>query len=263
MTNNNNDNNSDNSNNSNSNNSNNNDGISNDINKQKKVNEFINGDDICISCTGISYISEEMRLNGQRPICFGKKTIMSKKISPQHYERLKSAEKKLEKPHVQICIGYLQTYGRRDRLGLPPIFINGIEYNYQKNTKMIKNKSNNNNNNSNDINISDKDTNSIVEIASKNDKRPDLPYQAALPLLFNTLKPTEEKFNIVKENSKWTYDTIKKGATSQYKFLQKFYEKNTVNLSSRMYKSAVEIFNNSGKTVERLEKAVNRMWPWK
>jgi len=242
-------------------------------NKQKKDGEFINGDDICISCTGISYISEEMRLNGQRPMCIGKKTIMSKKISPQHYEKLKIAEKKLEKPQIQICIGYLQTYGRRDRLGLPPIFINGIEYNYQKDLNKIKNNNksnnnkssnNNNNNNNSDINTNDKDTNNlIINNENKNDKKPEIPYQAALPLLFSMLTPTKEKCNTVLENSKWTYDKIKKGAIIQYTFLNKFYKKNTVNLSNRMHKSAIDILDNSNKTFERLEKAVNRMWPWK
>ena len=225
---------------------NNNNDNDNDKKKKNGDNEFINGDDICISCTGISYISQEMRSQGKRPICIGKKTIMSKKVNPQHYEKLKKSEKSLEKPHVQICIGYLQTYGRRDRLGLPPLFINGIEYNVQKD-------------NSNKIN-KDKPTN-IVD--NQSNKKEEIPYQAALPLIFSMLTPTKEKYNTAVETTKWTYQMIEKGAAKQYKFITRFYKKNSVNLPSRMYKSAIDIFDNSSKTIERMEKAISRMWPWK
>jgi len=248
--------------NNNSNNNNNNNNSKNNsnnsiINNNSNIDEFINGDDICISCTGISYISQEMRSKGQRPICIGKKTIMSKKINPQHYEKLKNTEKKLDKPYIQICIGYLQTYGRRDRLGLPPIFINGIEYNIQKdNKKLIKNDEKLSNN----ITTKTPATTTTTTTTTTTKKDDDIPYQAALPMIFNFLTPTKEKcYNII-NNAKWTYNMIEKGASLQYKFLNNFYKKNSVNLSDRMYKSSLNIIDNGNKTIERLEKAVARMW---
>ena len=231
------------SNNSNSSSNSNSSNNSNSNNNNNSNDEFINGDDICISCTGISYISQEMRSKGQRPICIGKKTIMTKKINPQHYEKLKNTEKKLDKPYIQICIGYLQTYGRRDRLGLPPIFINGIEYNIQKDNKKI-------------INNDEK----LVSNNLITTKKDDIPYQAALPMIFNLLTPTKEKFYTIIDNAKWTVGMIEKGASSQYKFLNQFYKKNSVNLSDRMYKSSLNIIDNGNRTIERLEKAVSRMW---
>jgi hypothetical protein len=53
---------------------------------------------------------------------------------------------------------------------------------------------------------------------------------------------------------------IEKGASLQYKFLNKFYKNNSVNLSDRMYKSSLNIIDNGNRTIERLEKAVSRMW---
>jgi hypothetical protein len=79
-------------------------------------------------------------------------------------------------------------------------------------------------------------------------------------MIFNLLTPTKEKcYNII-NNAKWTYNMIEKGASLQYKFLNKFYKKNSVNLSNRMYKSSLNIIDNGNRTIERLEKAVSRMW---
>ena len=236
------------------NNSNNN---SSNNNSNNKIDEFMNGDDICISCTGISYISQEMRSKGQRPICIGKKTIMSKKINPQHYDKLKNTEKSLDKPFIQICIGYLQTYGRRDRLGLPPIFINGIEYNIQRDNKKLVKKGETLSNN---ITTAAATAATTTTSAASTKKDDDVPYQAALPMIFNLLTPTKEKCHNIINNAKWTYNMIEKGASLQYKFLNKFYKNNRVNLSDRMYKSSLNIIDNGNRTIERLEKAVSRMW---
>ena len=236
------------------NNSNNN---SSNNNSNNKIDEFMNGDDICISCTGISYISQEMRSKGQRPICIGKKTIMSKKINPQHYDKLKNTEKSLDKPFIQICIGYLQTYGRRDRLGLPPIFINGIEYNIQRDNKKLVKKGETLSNN---ITTAAATAATTTTSAASTKKDDDVPYQAALPMIFNLLTPTKEKCHNIINNAKWTYNMIEKGASLQYKFLNKFYKNNSVNLSDRMYKSSLNIIDNGNRTIERLEKAVSRMW---
>jgi hypothetical protein len=77
------------------------------------------------------------------------------------------------------------------------------------------------------------------------------------------LTPTKEKYNTAVETTKWTYEMIEKGASKQYKFITQFYKKNSVNLPSRMYKSAINIIDSSSRTVERMEKAISRMWPWK
>jgi hypothetical protein len=71
---------------------------------QSKPKDFVPGDDVCKSCTGIIYFTKAMRENGETPLCIGKKTTLSRKIP---LEKLEELDKKTAKPDLAtyICVG--------------------------------------------------------------------------------------------------------------------------------------------------------------
>lgn len=67
------------------------------------VDDFVPGDDVCRTCTGITYISQAMKENRKVPWCIGIRKTLTTKLPQQRLEQLeKEAEKDFE---WQISIG--------------------------------------------------------------------------------------------------------------------------------------------------------------
>lgn len=71
--------------------------------KEDPKDDFLPGDDVCRTCTGITYMSQLMREERKIPWCIGMRKTLTAKIPQQ---RLEQFEKEAEKDFVwQISIG--------------------------------------------------------------------------------------------------------------------------------------------------------------
>jgi hypothetical protein len=93
------------------------------------------GDDDCISCYGVLYLSSERKKRGERPICFGCSTLNNgEKISPERMKLLDLDPSLEPGPEFQYIykVGHSQGSGKMYRTGKVPLQIWGFEVQYGK-----------------------------------------------------------------------------------------------------------------------------------
>lgn len=221
--------------------------------KDNKPKDFIPGDDVCKSCTGIVYFTKSMRAKGDVPVCIGKKTTLTKKIPVDKLEELdkKTNKKDLE---VYICLGYSQTSGRMERTGKVPICISGVQFHFvasdmsKSNGKDAKSVSGNPAADSNG-NIASNNllTGSALTISKSNIDYPNK------ETVSDSLSTTKLML------SSWA-KLIEKGMKKQVNSMIKFYNQTADKFPEKCMKSVGSLTTSAGKTFERLERGVLKLW---
>jgi hypothetical protein len=126
------------------------------VKKTEPKDVFLPGDDVCRTCTGITYMSQQMRESRKTPWCIGMRKTLTAKIPQQRLEQFeKEAERDIEwqvsigknrpifsrnfyvalfssfvhiNPFYCSHLGYTLTTRRMDRTGYAPIGLVAVTY---------------------------------------------------------------------------------------------------------------------------------------
>lgn len=221
--------------------------------------DFVPGDDVCKSCTGIVYYTQAMRKNGEIPVCFGKKSTLTKRIPLDKIEEL---DKKTSKTDLKtyICIGYSQTSGRMERTGKLPVCINGVQFHFLSSTTEGNSPRNGTKNNNNDRGLgvgNAQDLQSPTVSGSNGEKLDDGEKSSTSPR--SITQPGSEEVMLALTGFK---ALMQKGVTKQYNGMVQFYTKTADKFPEKVHRSYTSLLESTAKTFERVERGMVKLWSW-
>eukprot|EP01041_Mallomonas_annulata_P007870 gene7870-16110_t len=229
--------------------------------------DFQPGDDVCNSCTGITYFTSEMRTKGQSPMCFGKRGTLKKKVT---MEKLVALDKQNMKKNastgytVYSCIGYSQSSGRMDRRGEAPICVRGTELHYARDSTSHSSNKSTNSHNTQEESRPTSDPNRMSTSRKTSSNQSEKPSD-------RMMTPTSDAMSSFSKNGAATSSSqhgpkpLTLSIDSNVINAQISKEMATTNFPDKMQRSAVKMIQASSKTLFKCQGALHSMWSdlWK
>lgn len=92
---------------------------------------FQPGDDECRSCTGIAFLTSEMRAKGQKPGCLGFNKVLKQRIPLDQLESL-NKQNYVQDLGFYFHIGYSRSSGLMERTGRVPVSVQGLVFHFSR-----------------------------------------------------------------------------------------------------------------------------------